>query len=152
MFRPVPKFRVLAALVAVAALSVGALAGVAAAEQQTTITFKRWSVLVGNSERNVPVGETVERCSDEKITSIAASGTIRHARENAGTTERWYRDGKLYHAFRHLFWNESGSGTYTTYGLGSDKGLKDGTWKVVKSEAGRVLDSAMVKLKTKPNC
>jgi hypothetical protein len=145
------RFRFITALLAVAALGIGVLAGVAAADQGAQLTFKRWTVLVDEEERGASLGQTVERCSDQKVTSMSVSGTIKHARENVGNNERWYRDGKLDKAF-HLYWNESGSGSYTTYGLGSDKGFKDGTWKVVKSEGGRVLDTATFTLKTKASC
>lgn len=145
--------RLSALFLAVTALVVVS-SGIASGEGTTKITFQRWVVVLQHQdEKNAKIGQPFEHCVTEPVTTIAAYGRVKNTMEGVSTVERWFRNGKLYHAF-HLVWSATGGGGYSTYGLGTDSetGLRDGNWKVEKRQHGRLIGTAAIKLVSDPAC
>jgi hypothetical protein len=145
--------RLSALLLAITALAIVST-GIALGQGATKITFQRWVVVLHHEdEKSVKLGQTFEHCASDPATTIAAYGRVKNTKEGVSTVERWFRNGKLFHAF-HLEWSGSGGGSYSTYGLGTDSeaGFKDGNWKVEKRQRGRLIGSAAIKLVSDPTC
>jgi hypothetical protein len=145
--------RLSALLLAITALAI-ASSGIALGQGATKITFQRWVVVLGHQdEKNAKIGQTFEHCASEPVTTIAAYGRVKNTKEGVSTVERWFRNGKLYHAF-HLVWSSTGGGGYSTYGLGTDNeaGFRDGNWKVEKRQHGHLIGTAAIKLVSDTAC
>jgi hypothetical protein len=140
-------------IVAIAAVAV-AYTGIAMGQGATKVTFQRWVVVLQHKdEKSVKLGKTLEHCASEPVTTIAAYGRVKNTKEGVSTVERWFRNGKLFHAF-HLVWSSSGGGGYSTYGLATEDetGFKDGNWKVEKRQHSRLIGSASIKLVSDASC
>jgi hypothetical protein len=140
-------------IVAFSALAM-ACTGIALGQGATKITFQRWVVVLHHEdEKSVKIGQAFEHCASEPATTIAAYGRVKNTKEGVSTVERWFRNGKLYHAF-HLVWSSTGGGGYSTYGLGTDSeaGFRDGNWKVEKRQHGHLIGTAAIKLVSDPAC
>ena len=140
-------------IVAISALAM-ACTGIALGQGATKITFQRWVVVLHHEdEKSVKIGQAFEHCASEPATTIAAYGRVKNTKEGVSTVERWFRNGKLYHAF-HLVWSSTGGGGYSTYGLGTDSeaGFRDGNWKVEKRQHGHLIGTAAIKLVSDPAC